>query len=43
MASRIIWMDSKLQEVSNKTKFAQIRVWMTKLGPWEVGSAKHGV
>ena len=41
IASKHIWMDSKLQELSNGTKNTQIRVRMTKLWSYKVG-AKTG-
>ena len=41
IASSHIWMDSKLQDISNGTKNTQIRVCMTKLWLYEVG-AKTG-
>ena len=37
IASIHIWMDSKLQDLSNGTKNTQIGVRMTKLCPYEVG------
>ena len=38
-----IWMDSKLQELSNGTKNTQIRVRMTKLWPYEVEEKNRGL